>query len=40
MRGTDYISEKPRGHPIPPTTELVIKDIKEMTNKNKYNDMI
>ena len=37
MRGTDYISKKPKGHPIPPTTELVIKDIKKMNNKNKYN---
>ena len=37
MRGTDYIARKPRGHPIPPTTELIIKDIKEMNDKNKYN---
>lgn len=35
-RGTDYISIKPHGHPIPPNIELMIKDIKKMNNKNKY----
>ena len=36
MRGTDYISIKPRSHPIPPSTEIVIKDIRELDNKNNY----
>ena len=36
MRGTDYTSKKPKGHPIPPTTETVIKDIKKMNNKINY----
>lgn len=36
IRGTDYIAIKPRGHPIPPKVETVIKDIKEMDNKYKY----
>lgn len=37
MRGTDYISRKPRQHPRPPTVEMAIKDIKEMNNKYNYN---
>ena len=36
LRGTDYLTNKPRGHPIPPKIELVIKDIKNMEKKNKY----
>ena len=36
MRGTDYIARKPKGHPIPPTPSMVIKDIKEINTKNKY----
>lgn len=36
MRGTDYISKKPKNHPIPPTPEIVLNDIKEMNNKNNY----
>lgn len=35
-RGTDYTSKKPKNHPIPPKPELMIKDIIEMNNKNKY----
>ena len=37
IRGTDYISIKPKGHPIPPEPEIVIKDVKEFDNKYKYN---
>ena len=37
LRGTDYIAMKPRGHPIPPKTEDVIKNVKLLDNKNKYN---
>jgi hypothetical protein len=36
LRGTDYIARKPKGHPIPPKTEDVIKDIKILDNKYKY----
>ena len=36
MRGTDYISRKPRHHPKVPTVEMVIKDINEMNNKYNY----
>ena len=36
IRGTDYIARKPKNHPIPPTAEQVIKDIKEMDKINKY----
>lgn len=36
MRGTDYIAKKPKGHPIPPTSSMVIKDIKEFNLKNNY----
>ena len=35
-RGTDYITKKPRWHPIPPTVEMIIKDIKEMDRKYNY----
>lgn len=36
MRGTDYISAKPAQHPIPPSVEMVIYDVKNLFNKNKY----
>ena len=36
IRGTDYISMKPKNHPIQPTFSEVIKDIKEMDNKYNY----
>ncbi len=36
MRGTDYIARKPYFHPIPPKPEMVIKDIKILNRKNKY----
>ena len=35
-RGTDYIACKPRGHPIPPSLEMLIHDIKSMNSKYKY----
>jgi len=35
-RGTDYVSFKPKNHPIPPKAEIMIKDIKEMDNQNNY----
>ena len=35
-RGTDYISLKPRYHPKQPKTNIMIKDIKEMNLKYKY----
>lgn len=35
-RGTDYLSIKPQGHPIPPDIFDVIHDVKEMDNKYKY----
>jgi hypothetical protein len=36
LRGTDYIAKKPPDHPIPPKTEEVIKDVKLLNNKNRY----
>ena len=36
IRGTDYIAKKPKYHPIQPNAEMVLKDIKEMNNKNNY----
>lgn len=36
IRGTDYIAKKPKYHPIQPNAEMVLKDTKEMNNKNKY----
>lgn len=36
IRGTDFISLKMKSHPIPPKPEIVIRDVKEMDNKNKY----
>ena len=37
LRGTDFIAMKPHKHPIPPKIEDVIKDVKLLDNKNKYN---
>lgn len=36
IRGTDFISHKTINHPIPPKPEIVIRDVKEMDKKNKY----
>ena len=36
IRGTDYISLKPKGHSIPPRVEQVISDVKEMDQKYNY----
>ena len=36
VRGTDYITRKPFGHPIPPTAENAIKDIKKWDKINNY----
>lgn len=36
VRGTDYITIKPKDHPIPPTPEMVINDIKILNKKNNY----
>jgi hypothetical protein len=36
LRGTDYVAKKPHGHYIPPKTKDVIKDVKLLDNKNKY----
>lgn len=36
IRGTDYISSKPKNHCIPPNTKIVFKDIKEMNKNNNY----
>lgn len=36
IRGTDYLAIKPKGHPIPQNSEIVIKDVKEMEQQNKY----
>ena len=36
LRGTDYISLKPKNHPIQPNTEIVIKDVIKQLKKNKY----
>ena len=35
-RGTDYISKKPKFHPIPPNVSDLIHDVKKMDNKYKY----
>ena len=35
-RGTDYISRKPKGHPIPPNITDIIHDVKKMDEKNNY----
>lgn len=36
IRGTDYISMRPKGHPIQPNPNIVIKDVKKMDKSNKY----
>ena len=35
-RGTDFVKLKPPDHPIPPSTETMIVDVKQMDEKNKY----
>lgn len=35
-RGTDYISRRPRSHPIPPNVTDLIHDVQEMDNLYKY----
>ena len=35
-RGTDYITLKPKGFPIPPKAEEMIEDAKKMNNENNY----
>lgn len=35
-RGTDYISKKPRKHPISPTVKLMFEDIKKMKESWNY----
>jgi hypothetical protein len=36
IRGTDYISREPKGHPIQPNPKDVIKDVKKMDKSNEY----
>jgi len=36
MRGTDYIARKPPKHPIPPSSDTVINQIKEYDKEKKY----
>ena len=36
IRGTDYIERKPKDHPIQPTAQMVINDVKEFNRKNNY----
>ena len=36
IRGTDYISNRPKGHSIPPKVEQVISDVKTMDQRYKY----
>lgn len=36
VRGTDYISIKPKGHPIQPELSQIFNDIKKMNKKNSY----
>lgn len=36
LRGTDYISIRPKGHPIQPNIEMVINDVIVADKKNKY----
>ena len=36
IRGTDYITSKPKKHCIPPTLKVAIRDIKKMNVKYKY----
>ena len=35
-RGTDYISKRPKGHPIPPNVTDLIMDVKKMDDKYNY----
>ena len=35
-RGTDFVELKPPEHPIPPSIETMIEDVKQMDKKNKY----
>ena len=35
-RGTDLLHLKPAAHPIPPSVETMIEDVKQMNEKNKY----
>lgn len=35
-RGTDYLTRRPRSHPVQPKLEVYFNDIKDMDNKNKY----
>ena len=35
-RGTDYISAKPKNHPIPPNFEMMINDINKMDKNYHY----
>ena len=36
IRGTDYISMRPKGHSIPPKINMLINDIKDFDIKNNY----
>ena len=36
LRGTNYVSDRPRGHSIQPTVEQVISDVKIFDEKYKY----
>ena len=36
IRGTDYISKKPQSHPIQPTIDMVISDVRQLEIKNNY----
>lgn len=36
IRGTDYISLKPKMHPIQPTIDMVISDVRQMDIKHNY----
>ena len=35
-RGTDVITLKPKGYPIPPSIETLIEDVNKFNNENKY----
>lgn len=36
IRGTDYLAIRPKNHPIQPDSRIVLRDIKLMNKKNKY----
>lgn len=36
IRGTDYVNTRPKGHPVVPSIDIVISDIKNMTSKHSY----